>query len=180
MYSRLSVRRRFLPHSLGGVAVSQLLRLPRARRTTVDPPTPDASPRTNVEEAWHRHGVAVFALALVLSDDAEDAESVVIQAFLDACTPTDIAVESVSRHEMARYVYVLWLRRMAEPKARAELKAQRPRVPVLRGMTHPQRTAIALALFGEHTYQEIASLMELTPKDVAALMRSGLLAAGDA
>ena len=158
--------------------MSQLLRMPRGRRTPVDAA---AGPhRTVLEDAWQRHGTAVFALALVLSDDSEDAEAVVVQAFLDACTPGDIAVAAVSRHEMARYVYVLWLRRMAEPKARAELKAQRSQVPVLGGMTHLQRTAIALALFGEHTYQEIASLMELTPKDVAALMRSGLLAAGNA
>jgi hypothetical protein len=160
--------------------MSDLLRLPRARRTAVDVPAPDVSHRTNVEEAWHRHGVAVFALALVLSDDAEDAESVVIQAFLDACTPIDIAVESVSRHEMARYVYVLWVRRLAE-SGTGRLKRRGFGLPILRGMSPHQRTAIALALFGEHTYHEIAALMELTPMDVAALMRSGLLAAaGDA
>jgi hypothetical protein len=141
--------------------------------------------RTIVEEAWHRHGAAVFALALVLSDDVEEAESVVVQAFLDACTPSDLAVASVSRHDMARYVYVLWLRRMAEPRTAAtKLRTRRVTagstgLPVLRGMSSLQRTAIALALFGEHTHREIASLMELTPHDVAALMRSGLLAASD-
>jgi DNA-directed RNA polymerase specialized sigma24 family protein len=155
--------------------MSQLLRMPHGRRTPVA--TAADNQRTVLEDAWHRHGTAVFALALVLSDDSEDAEAVVVQAFLDACTPADIAVAAVSRHEMARYVYVLWLRRMAEPRARADVKVRRSQMPVLRGMTHPQRTAIALALFGEHTYQEIASLMQLTPKDVAALMRSGLLAA---
>jgi hypothetical protein len=32
-------------------------------------------------------------------------------------------------------------------------------------------------MFGEHTYTEIATLMELPAMDVASLMRSGLLAA---
>jgi DNA-directed RNA polymerase specialized sigma24 family protein len=46
------------------------------------------------------------------------------------------------------------------------------------GLTHQQRSAIALALFGDHTYREIASLMELAPPDVADLMRTGLVDAG--
>jgi hypothetical protein len=159
--------------------VSHLLRLPRTVKT-VDVPPVEPPFRTIVEEAWQRHGAAVFALALVLSDDAEDAESVVVQAFLDACTPSDLALATLTRHDIARYVYVLWLRRVAESGMVAGIETRRTGssgLPALREMSSLQRTAIALALFGEHTYQEIASLMELTPKNVAALMRSGLLAA---
>ena len=166
--------------------MSQLSRLPLGRPPAVEAQSAEPHSRTLVEEAWHRHGVAVFALALVLFDDTEEAEAIVAQAFLDACTPAEIAVESVSRHDMARYVYVLWLRRMAQPGvARAQLRARwKPArttgMPALRRLSHLQRTAIALALFGEHTYREIATLMELPPQDVADLMRSGLLAATDA
>jgi hypothetical protein len=138
---------------------------------------------TNVEETWRRHGAAVSALAFVLFDDADVAESVVMQAFLDACTPADIAVPSASRHDLARYVYVLYARRCAlsddPPRVRSWPGSGRwsSGVAVVRRLSQPQRTAIALGLFGEHTYREIALLMELPAPEVAELMRSGLLAA---
>lgn len=134
--------------------------------------------RTDFEEAWHRHGPALFALALVLFEDVDEAESVVVRAFLDACTPADIAVASVTRRELARYVYVLWQRRTAAP-ARVPSAGWRPAGLAEMGTLSPlQRTAIALGLFGEHTYVEIALLMDLPAPEIAALMRSGLLKAG--
>jgi hypothetical protein len=143
------------------------------------------SSSTNIEAVWQRHGQALFALALVVCEDAEAAESVVVQAILDACTPCDIAVASVGRQELARYVYVLWQRGRDEQPgalgsgrcADADALASSG-VAATAGLTHQQRSAIALALFGDHTYREIASLMELAPPDVADLMRTGLVDAG--
>jgi hypothetical protein len=158
--------------------MSQLLRSAHLR--------PWAAPvthRTDIAEAWHRHGAALFALSLVLFEDVDDAESVVTQAFLDACTPVDIALAPVTRRELARYVYVLWVRRTAEPDSPRRLGSSarpgwRPSgIAAMTGLSHRQRTAIALAMFGEHTYTEIATLMELPAGDIASLMRSGLLAA---
>jgi len=161
--------------------MSQLLRAAHLR-----PWSAQASQRTDIAEAWHRHGAALFALSLVLFEDVDDAESVVTQAFLDACTPVDIALAPVTRRELARYVYVLWVRRSAEPDLPHGLDASarpgwRPSgIAAMTGLSHRQRTAIALAMFGEHTYTEIATLMELPATDVASLMRSGLLAAASA
>jgi hypothetical protein len=137
-----------------------------------------------VHDVWQRHGQAMFALALVVCEDAETAESVVVQAILDACTPSDIAVGCVGRQELARYVYVLDERRRGED--RRPPGAPRPDAAALassgiagaHGLSHRQRSAIALALFGDHTYREVASLMGLPAPDVAELMRSGLIAAG--
>jgi len=156
--------------------MAQLLRSAHRRRQAV------GHQRTDLEEAWHRHGAALFALSLVLFEDVEDAESVVTQAFLDACTPSDIALASVGRRELARYVYVLWARRSASHSSRVLLSSADPGwrpsgVAAMAKLSHRQRTAIALAMFGEHTYTEIATLMELPAITVASLMRSGLLAA---
>jgi hypothetical protein len=127
----------------------------------------------------------MFALALVVCEDPDVAESVVVQAILDACTPADIAVGSVGRQELARYVFVLQQRRRAERPA----GAVRDRtfdagalgssgVAVAADLSRRQRAAIALALFGDHSYRDIASLTGETPLAVAELMRSGLIAAG--
>lgn len=137
-----------------------------------------------VEDVWQRHGQALFALALVVCDDAETAESVVLQAILDACTPADIAVGAVGRQELARYVYVLWQRRCDEPpkavdpqRCEASGAGTSPSAAGA-GLSRQQRSAIALALFGDHSYREAASLMGLAPSAVAELMRTGLIAAG--
>jgi hypothetical protein len=70
--------------------VSQFQPAPRVRALR-----PSRSPRGTgtalVQDVWQRHGQAMFALALVICEDAETAESVVVQAILDACTPSDIA-----------------------------------------------------------------------------------------
>ncbi len=158
---------------------------PRALRSNrTDRSAPGAGP-AGVQEVWQRHGQAMFALALVICQDAETAESVVVQAVLDACTPSDIAVGSVSRQELARYVYVLDERRRGG-SAQPVLDARPPEAAALassgvagvRALSRRQRSAIALALFGDHTYREIASLMGLPAPDVAELMRSGLIEAG--
>lgn len=125
----------------------------------------------------------MFALAVVLFDDTDtsDAEAVVLRAFLDSCTPVELACSPASRHELARYVYVLWLRHGA---AKSDMRAiwapltrrRRPTGLAPRSrLSQLQRTTLALGLFGEHTYQEIASLTDVAAQDVAALMRSGLL-----
>jgi hypothetical protein len=137
-----------------------------------------------IDDVWQRHGRAMFALALVVCEDAEAAETVVVQAILDACTPSDIAVLSVGRQELARYVYVLEGRRRAESTQPAA--DRRPDAAALSSsgvagaedLSHRQRSAIALALFGDHTYRDVASLMGLPAPDVAELMRSGLIEAG--
>ncbi len=138
-----------------------------------------------IKDVWRRHGQAMFALALVVCEDADVAESVVVQAVLDACTPAGIAIGPVGRQELARYVYVLHERRRAlrpvgsaldhRPDADALVSSG---VAAAAELSHRQRAAIALALFGDHSYRDIASLMGESPPVVAELMRSGLLEAG--
>lgn len=138
--------------------------------------------RTDLEETWHRHGAAVFALALMLCDDVHEAEVVAVQAVLDACTPADLALARANRPELARYVYVLALRRRTErervgPSGRTAETPAGSVVAECAGLSAGQRTAIALGLFGEHSCSEIGVLMGLPSLAVAALMRSGLLKA---
>jgi hypothetical protein len=157
--------------------VSELQPVPRPRSPSDQ--GGGGSPASTVENVWRCHGQALFALALVVCEDAETAESVVVRAILDACTPAELAVGAVGRQELARYVYVLWQRRGAEAVSAGTRTCADPEVPASTGagLSSRQRSAIALALFGDHTYREAASLMGLAPPDVAELMRSGLIAA---
>lgn len=136
--------------------------------------------RSAVEETYVRHGAALFALAVVLLDDFDQAESLVTQAFLDSCTPEDLTSPLINRHDLARYVYVLWARNTpqgtaTEPRARRIRGGKALHPSLVSKLSQSQRTSIALALFGDHTYLEIASLMNLPADEVADLMRSGLL-----
>ena len=142
-------------------------------RALQDPPVPDAA--GVVGEVWDRHGRALCGLAQVLFEDVDEAESVVVRAELDACTPADMTVSGVGRQELARYVYVLW-RRGNDARTGSD-RSVASGAGMVGELSGPQRSAVALGLFGEHTYTEIAGVMGLPAADVAELMRSGLLLA---
>jgi hypothetical protein len=143
--------------------------------------TAPSAPRSAVEETYMRHGAALFALAVVLLEDPEDAELLVTRALLDSCTPPDLTSPLLNRRDLARYVYVLWARNRTPPdtapvhRSRRSRGRKTPRLNVGGRLSQLQRASIALALFGDHTYIEIASLMDLPAGEVADHMRSGLL-----
>jgi hypothetical protein len=111
-----------------------------------------------VDDVWRRDGRALLALASVVFEDPQDAEAVVVEVILDACTPPAAAGPS-GRAKLARYLYVRWLREQGTGGG---------------GRAQQQRAAVALGLFGQQTYGEIATLMGLPAPEVAGLMRSGL------
>ena len=130
---------------------------------------------TLVEDVWELHGAALYALARVILNDAHDAERVVAQAILDACKPDHAAVD-VDRRTLARYVLVLWARRRAELGGEQDIEStDLSGVAVMSGLSYAERSAVAWGLLGAHTYTEIASFVGLPPREVAELMRSGLL-----
>jgi hypothetical protein len=143
-------------------------------RVLQDSPVPDAA--GVVGEVWDRPGRALCGLARVLFEDVDEAESVVVRAVLDACTPADMTVSGVGRRELARYVYVLW-RRGNDARTGSDMSVASG-AGMVGELSAPQRSAVALGLFGEHTYAEIAGVMGLPAAEVAELMRSGLLLAG--
>ena len=111
------------------------------------------------QELVERHGAALFALAMILLRDRDRAEILAADAILDACNgPTHVS-RRVDRWELARYVYVRSLR---TTDGFADCGSG------------PKEVALALGLFGAHTYREIADLMGLTPPEVAQLLRNRL------
>lgn len=131
-----------------------------------------------------RHGAALFSLACAVLGDHEDAEAVVVDVVVAACSKPGTARPDRSlRHELARLTYLrsaelgagdevrpVWLTDPAEPGwgSVAELMTE---VRVAAGQ---QRTALALIRFGDHTYREVAELLGLPVMTVAALLCSAL------
>ncbi len=117
----------------------------------------------SADELCDVHGAALFSIAWIMVADRDDAEFVATQALLDACSgPVHVAHRS-ERWELARYVYVRCVRSQAQTTLTPDEESR-----------FHQRAAIALGLFGDHTYQEIADLMHLPRTEAASLLRCGL------
>ena len=110
-------------------------------------------------ELFERHGAALFALAMLLLRDPHRAELLAADAILDACAGPRHVATGADRWELARYVYVRFLRTAAARSGSGPA---------------PADVALALGMFGGHTYREIADLMGLPPCEVAELLRLGL------
>lgn len=166
--------------------------MPSVRRHTpgpeqLDPDGSHSRASRDAEDLTERHGAALFALASLILVDHDDAVAVTAQAILQACNPPHLA-PAVGRWELARYIYVL-SRRLRDDAPALHSSSTHGRHSLIRGDTEQaalaslssrQRSAIALGLFGEHDYREIADLMELTPEECAELLRSGLYTYGKA
>jgi DNA-directed RNA polymerase specialized sigma24 family protein len=111
-------------------------------------------------ELFERHGAAIFGLAMLLLRDRQRAELLTADAILDACSGPAHVAQGADRWELARYVYVRFVRSAGDPAT-----AGRPT---------SEDVALALGVFGGHTYREIADLLGLAPGEAAELLRSGL------
>ncbi|MBM7789735.1 RNA polymerase sigma factor [Tenggerimyces flavus] len=146
---------------------------------------------TAVGRVCDRHGAALFALANIISGDREFARLVAVDVLKHACTapeqPAEGALISV-RHDLARLIYrrcakpsrFLGYQDDLEPRHRGRAGTDRPRdggcdlIAELAVLADQQRTAVALALLGDHSYRDIGSLMGLPPQLTASLVSSGL------
>jgi hypothetical protein len=125
------------------------------------------------------HGSALFSLAWMILGDRDDAEFVAVQAVLDACSGPVHVAHASDRWEMARYVYVRCVRHQQaagrySQNGSPDHGESDTTSKTLELLSANERAAIALGIFGEHTYEEIADLMHLRRPEVAVLLRSGL------
>ncbi|MBP2352582.1 DNA-directed RNA polymerase specialized sigma24 family protein [Kribbella aluminosa] len=129
-----------------------------------------------------RHGAALFQLACSILGDHDDAESVVVDVIVDACTRTDATRLGVSlRHELARLTYARCLRLGSADERRAgelsdwlrdaEGSAATTMAELIAGQ---QRVAIALVGLGEYTCRDAAALIGTSEAAVADLVSAGL------
>ena len=125
------------------------------------------------------HGSALFSLAWMILGDRAAAEFVAVQAILDACSGPVHVAHASDRWEMARYAYIRCLRQPQVAAGQSQNGSpdhggSDPTSTTLGLLSAHERAAIALGIFGGHTYEEIADLMRLPRPEIAVLLRSGL------
>jgi DNA-directed RNA polymerase specialized sigma24 family protein len=135
-------------------------------------------------QIFDRHGTALFSLACTLLGDHEDAESVVVEVIVAACSKPGATRPGGSlRHELARLTYLrcvrLGTRDEVRPVQLSDLteSGHGSAIAVMTELwiaARRQRAAIALVKFGDYTCPEVADLLGLPAATVAGLLRSGL------
>jgi DNA-directed RNA polymerase specialized sigma24 family protein len=130
------------------------------------------------------HGPALFSLACAVLGDREDAQWVVAEVIVAACTrPGAIRPGGSLRHELARLTYLRCARLGTGGEARLDQLSDLPGagqgsaiavMTELSAAAGQQRAALALVKVGDHTYLEVADLLGLPVATVAGLLRSGL------
>lgn len=136
--------------------------------------------------AYDHHGTSMFCLAMVVTGRAAEAEMAVVDAISEArgrssCTRADD--HDSLRHELARLTYWRCIRGRgpgtmdyvpSAPTVGFDHRSGALATESLRTLPVQERAAIALCLYGEHTYQEAADLVALPPTTVAGLLSVGL------
>lgn len=124
-----------------------------------------------LEELWDSHSVSVYTLAWALLGDDASAARAVSRGLSDLTVAPGRASGKDALRSWARQVY-LRSQEIGDPTTRP------PAVPAamtwLRQLALPQRTCVALCLFGGHTSREVATLLGVAPRAVADLLRTGL------
>ena len=140
---------------------------------TVSTGSADAT-RTTVwaEDLWKDHGTPVYWLAYAVLGDETAATRAVALGMVDFVRLDETtATPHETRRTLARHVY-----RHSAELAR-ELSPSPKRPPVmgwLAQLAWLQRASLALCCYGEHTYEEAAELLDISPRTAAQLLTAGL------
>lgn len=133
------------------------------------------SARLQLEDAWDRHGRAVYALACTLLGDREAAAQAVMLGMTDLARSAHRESAADVRRRLARHVY--W--RTQELAAHAHTTPHLPPAMAALGrLASLQRACLALCVLGGHTYREAAGLLGVPPETVAELLTAGLTEVG--
>lgn len=128
------------------------------------------------------HGAALCALAAVILIDREQAEDEVAKLLVHACSAPLTTLDGGTRRVLSRQLYLncTWARlvsglSLSGPSAhQPSTDSFADRIDQLAALSEQQRAAIALFLYGDHSYQEVAELIALPAPVVVGLLRSGL------
>lgn len=160
-------------------------RPPRQARKDRGRPRPVGHrPRGTLAQAYDAHGSALFSLARVIVGEPTQAEAIVVHVLLDAETRSISGGGTPVRRHLARRVYLRCTRaRLGVSSTSGDLPSgdyrpttdpQTSIVATLSALSEQQRAVIALCLYGDHTYRQVADVMALPASVVADLIRSGL------
>lgn len=129
------------------------------------------------EQFWDLHGAALLALAVALLGDREAALNAVRRAMVDLYTeavPSE-ATSSETLRRAAGHVFQRCEGGPTAPMSPAALAAgAHPSVVRLGELAVAQRAAMALCVYGAHTYQLAAARLGLPADVVADLLNAGL------
>ena len=138
------------------------------RATTASP-----SPWLEPDELWDRHGPALYAMACLLVDDEADAVLAVTLGMMEVYR---IPQPEPTLRRAARYVHRHCV--TLEPNT-VDPAVATPAMARLGEVARLQRSALALCLFGGHTYRDAAAELGIATEAVAWLLISGLRELGD-
>lgn len=160
------------------------------RRSEKTPTTRDkaslkrARPARTLEELLESHGPDMYSMALIILGDRAQSEAVVVQVLFDALDRPLLDAHEDSRRHLARCVYLRCTRtRLGSGQGTDSLLSSRhwpdgrAATRIMTGLavlSGQQRAALALSLYGEHGFTQIADVMSLPAPVVAELLRSGL------
>ena len=134
------------------------------------------------ESLAEEHGAALCALAAVILIDRERAEDEVARLLVHACSEPVTTLDGGSRRVLSRRLYLncAWTR-LVSGLSFSDPSAHEPstdsfadRIDQLAALSEQQRAAIALFLYGDHSFQEVAELIALPAPVVVGLLRLGL------
>lgn len=136
----------------------------------------------DVDTLLDEHGADLFSLAYTILGDHVEAEDVVAHLLSDACRRPHPNRDRGSRRNLSRRLYLSCTRVRIGPRlpyVPVERPVDRDAAAVtmmvrLGELSEQQRAALALCLFGDHTYEQVADLIALPEPVVLQLLCSGL------
>lgn len=139
---------------------------------------------SSAEAAFDMFGGRLHVLASVLTDDAELAERLVMQAVLEHDE------ESGSHQELSRHLHLAWLSaggpsRRGDGSLPSDQSVGSGMLLGIRRLSPDQRAALGLCAYGDHNLRQAADAMAVSPRVVAELLEaamrglSGLRLGGD-
>ena len=144
------------------------------RDLAAEGPRTARGPELSPEQFWDLHGAALFALAVALLGDREKALKAVCLAMVDLYAD-DIPGDDPSSETLQRaagHVYHRCEGDLTSPTAGPA--DAHPSVVRLGELAAAQRAAVALCMYGAHTYQLAAARLGLPAEVVADLLNAGL------
>lgn len=151
-------------------------RADKAGKATVTAPVLTGSADTTrttawAEDLWNDHGTPVYWLAYAVLGDETAAMRAVALGMVDFVRLEERTAIHETRRTLARHVY-----RHSTELAR-ELSTSSKPPPVmgwLAQLAWLQRASLALCIYGGHTYQDAAEVLDISPRTAAQLLTAGL------
>jgi hypothetical protein len=145
-------------------------------------PGHDGSNISNIDRLSAEHGSALSAMASIILIDRAEAETAVKRMLAHVCDLPIAIHDSGTRKRLSRRLYLncTWARLVSDgpPEVPSWLEPSpdgfADSIARLTALSKQQRVAIALFLYGDHTYREMAELMAIPELVVLGLLRSGL------